>query len=1156
MKSYLDKKKINFYLLNKKYMFEVYSNENNDNDETDDDSIENDIVYDNPTYGDKVKALDGRIFTVLKLFDEDSPYYNEEQGKDTVYFNEEEQRWYLNKVIGETITTNIEYTSTSTSNVVVELYDENGPIERKPVWSASSTPKSFGVNIYDDLFTPVGRDATVPTGKIGILAYGTKTNGITIRNKHGLDPVIVSDALSNKKIRYYLATEELNIPLARDNEHISVSSLKFDRSSKGMFIGQTDTAAYTLTPNTATNKNVVFESSNPDVVSVDNDGNIRSLSYGTSCIKVKSLDSGIEATMNVMSNPVLSEENLFNGAYIQIYYYEPKISIYDDFIVPFYISDEETSEYTNDDYSRRFILYVTIDDSVVKTFDNLLPGDQEVNIGKLSEGEHSLIFQGYDKTNNSFGMAIHKEVWAIDPESYSIKQSEIYTMTEIDLQTYSINNNNSSVLEDMENTVSGLNRLWQDKASEGIRYFKMLPGTYRINPLDRITTPLNIPSGFTIDGLDSSVCIIKRHLCEDENKGLTMMKWDNVVDSHVLNITFEADRKELMDLGKDSYGTFNGEAFNTLYLTGGRYSSIENCVIRYATGHAVINIGGSATGFMKSKYTFDTSIPSIISSDNDSVEKCIIINGEKIFNEKYLTCPMQDLVANNLNSSQYVIFGNNSGYSWIRGISQYVYINFYNEQGEWVTTIPTMQYRPVKIPVGCRYARASILSYSDDPGVRGSGIFYKEQGTHLAFKNNTGIDCRTTVYANTCARGILFEGNNYIRCGNHITPSDIDFEDGWMQCIDVTYRNNGYSEDPESRNHIIAVCSVNHVYENNKNLDLVAKDCTTGLSYRNSNNDSRFRIAYNADQYSRYNRIKDVTVGTTNIYGYEKTLSNVYPGNELREKHGRIVINGGTHYSSPSGWNHIFRGVEGSQIRNAIIRNGNGSDTYFYNCTVHPTPYIGNMYFAEKCVFKNLDDVDATCKLSFNGHDQYRMFKECRFESPTELANHNAFSTGIFEDCIFENTVTIKPGTVNNILGDIQFNNCIFQKHVTINSKQECKIQFNNCTFVEGRNDGTYPESIFINDNYPSDNEILKKISLSKTSIKLSSITPQHLLKAVPSPLNLFDYPDMFEWTSTDENVAIVRNTGYVVRVSTGTCTVRCTHKETGVYAECSVTST
>lgn len=120
------------------------------------------------------------------------------------------------------------------------------------------------------------------------------------------------------------------------------------------------------------------------------------------------------------------------------------------------------------------------------------------------------------------------------------------------------------------------------------------------------------------------------------------------------------------------------------------------------------------------------------------------------------------------------------------------------------------------------------------------------------------------------------------------------------------------------------------MYENNKNLKLSAKDCTTGICFRNSDNDSEFGIAYNADQYSRYNRIKDVTVGYTNIYPYAKTLSNVYPGNELHEKHGRIVINGGTHYSSPSGWNHIFRGVEGSQIRNAIIRNGNGSDSHFY----------------------------------------------------------------------------------------------------------------------------------------------------------------------------------------------------------------------------------
>lgn len=97
---------------------------------------------------------------------------------------------------------------------------------------------------------------------------------------------------------------------------------------------------------------------------------------------------------------------------------------------------------------------------------------------------------------------------------------------------------------------------------------------------------------------------------------------------------------------------------------------------------------------------------------------------------------------------------------------------------------------------------------------------------------------------------------------------------------------------------------------------------------------------------------------------------------------------------------------------------------------------------------------------------------------------------------------------------------------------------------------------IFINDNYPSDNEILKKITLSASSCKLTSITPYFLIKAVPSTLNLFDYPDIFEWSSSDETVVIVKETGYVLKVAPGTCTIRCTHKETGVYAGCSVTST
>ena len=104
------------------------------------------IVYDNPTYGDSVISTNGEIYTISKLFDEDSPYYTDNQGKDEVYYNNEEQRWYLNKRIGVTQTIHIDYSSTN-GKELIKLYDANGLIRHKVVFGTIMNPDHFGVNV-------------------------------------------------------------------------------------------------------------------------------------------------------------------------------------------------------------------------------------------------------------------------------------------------------------------------------------------------------------------------------------------------------------------------------------------------------------------------------------------------------------------------------------------------------------------------------------------------------------------------------------------------------------------------------------------------------------------------------------------------------------------------------------------------------------------------------------------------------------------------------------------------------------------------------------------------------------------------------------------------------------------------------------------------
>ena len=71
---------------------------------------------------------------------------------------------------------------------------------------------------------------------------------------------------------------------------IEVSSIFLNKSSIVLLKDDSDTLLVTIEPSNATNKSVTWISSNPSIVSVDNNGNILAKSEGTAIITVKSQD--------------------------------------------------------------------------------------------------------------------------------------------------------------------------------------------------------------------------------------------------------------------------------------------------------------------------------------------------------------------------------------------------------------------------------------------------------------------------------------------------------------------------------------------------------------------------------------------------------------------------------------------------------------------------------------------------------------------------------------------------------------------------------------------------------------------------------------------------------------------------------------------------
>ena len=81
-----------------------------------------------------------------------------------------------------------------------------------------------------------------------------------------------------------------------------VMSLTMEETEKTMKVGETAQLSYVLLPLNATNKSVVWTSSNPSIVDVDSKGKVTAKGKGTAVIIVKSMDYGLSAYCTIKVN--------------------------------------------------------------------------------------------------------------------------------------------------------------------------------------------------------------------------------------------------------------------------------------------------------------------------------------------------------------------------------------------------------------------------------------------------------------------------------------------------------------------------------------------------------------------------------------------------------------------------------------------------------------------------------------------------------------------------------------------------------------------------------------------------------------------------------------------------------------------------------------
>lgn len=225
----------------------------------------------------------------------------------------------------------------------------------KPIYSPEdATDKSIAWTSSDETVATVDND-----GKVTAVSKGNATITATTKDKRCKAECVVS-------------------------VYVPVTEIKLDKSKLDLSIGSTETLTANIMPEEATNKKVLWTSSNEDVATVDNDGKVTAIGEGSAVITASSDDVvTISDTCEVSVTIASTDESLFtirdNGdGTCAIIGFSADANI-SDVVVPSHIQDKKVTSIEshvvqrwNMDvdvgifYENGFVKTVTLPDTVTK----------------------------------------------------------------------------------------------------------------------------------------------------------------------------------------------------------------------------------------------------------------------------------------------------------------------------------------------------------------------------------------------------------------------------------------------------------------------------------------------------------------------------------------------------------------------------------------------------------------------------------------------------------------------------------------------------------------------------------------------------------------------------------------------------------------------
>ncbi len=117
------------------------------------------------------------------------------------------------------------------------------------------------------------------------------------------------EAIEAARIAYEALTEEQKVYVTSLNKLVdaeeqllvltTVSSVTLDKTSTSIKVGEITQLIATINPTTATNKDVVWTSSNEEIATVDSEGRVTALAKGVATITVETVEGGFKATCTI-----------------------------------------------------------------------------------------------------------------------------------------------------------------------------------------------------------------------------------------------------------------------------------------------------------------------------------------------------------------------------------------------------------------------------------------------------------------------------------------------------------------------------------------------------------------------------------------------------------------------------------------------------------------------------------------------------------------------------------------------------------------------------------------------------------------------------------------------------------------------------------------